>query len=93
MYGLLVRVAGFIISGLIWRLLSSIGFTLVTAGFINGVVNDYLNRGLGMLGTLSPDITGILGLLKVDEAISVWINALLFVATYKSLKLIFVRKS
>lgn len=93
MGALLARVGGFIISGLIFRLLTSIGFTLVTAGFINGVVNDYLNRGLSMLGSLSSDITGILGILRVDEQISVWINALLFVSTYKSLKFIFVRKA
>lgn len=92
MQAILIRVAGFIVSGLIFRLLASIGFTLITAGFINGVVNDYIHRGLSVLGGLSSDITGILGIVKADEQLSVWINALLFIATYKSLKLIFVRK-
>lgn len=92
MQAILIRVAGFIVSGLIFRLLASIGFTLITAGFINGVVNDYLNRGLSVLGGLSSDITGILGIVRADEQLSVWINALLFITTYKSLKFIFVRK-
>ena len=92
MQAILIRVAGFIVSGLIFRLLASIGVTLITAGFINGVVNDYIHRGLSVLGGLSSDITGILGIVKADEQLSVWINALLFIATYKSLKLIFVRK-
>ena len=89
---LLARLAAFVVSGLIFRLLASIGFTLVTAGFINSVVNDYINRALNTLGSLPSDVIGILGILRVDEMISLWINALLFVATYKSLKLIFVRK-
>lgn len=92
MPAILAVIAGYIVSGLVWRLLASIGFTLVTAGFINGVVNDYIHRGLSVLGGLSEDVTGILGIVKADEQLSVWINALLFIATYKSLKLIFVRK-
>ena len=93
MPAILAAIAGYIVSGLVWRLLASIGFTLVTASFINGVVNDYIYRGLSVLGGLSSDITGILGILKADEQISIWINALLFISTYKSLKLIFVRKA
>lgn len=92
MPAILAVIAGYIVSGLVWRLLASIGFTLVTASFINGVVNDYIYRGLSVLGGLSSDITGILGIVKADEQLSIWINALLFITTYKSLKLIFVRK-
>lgn len=93
MAGLLIKVFAFIISGLIWRLVASVGFTIFTIGFVNTIVNDYINRALqGFQTSMPPMIVGLLGLAKIDLCISIWINALIFVSTYKSLKFIFVRK-
>ena len=93
MQAILVAVAGYIVSGLVWRLLASIGFSIITIGFINTVVNDYINRALdGFNTSMPPTILNLLGVAKVDVVISIWINALIFVSTYKSLKFIFVRK-
>lgn len=93
MQAILIAVGGYIVSGLVWRLLASIGFSIITIGFINTVVNDYINRALDGFNTLMPPtILNLLGVAKVDVVISIWINALIFVSTYKSLKIIFVRK-
>ncbi|MGP4971997.1 DUF2523 family protein [Psychrobacter aquimaris] len=83
---------GFIISGLVWRLLASIGFGLITAAFVLVVINDYLNRSLALMGQgLHPTAAALLGIVGADECISVMIGSISFVAVYKSLKLVFVR--
>lgn len=92
MPAMLVAVIGFVVSGLVWRVLASIGFGLVTAAFVNDVVNDYMNRALTLMsGSIPADVAALLGIVGADDCISVIIGGLSFVATYKSLKLIFVR--
>lgn len=92
MPAMLVGVLGFIVSGLVWRILASIGFGLATAAFINHIINDYLNRALVLMnGSMSADVAALLGIVGADDCISVIIGGLVFIATYKSLKLIFVR--
>ena len=54
MQAILIAVAGYIVSGLVWRLLASIGFSIITIGFINTVVNDYINRALDGFNTSMP---------------------------------------
>lgn len=94
MHALLAAVAGFVISGLIFRLLASIGFALGTAYFINKVIDDYLVRSINNMGTALPsDVSAFLNLIGADEALSVMIGAVSFVASYKALKLLFIRKS
>lgn len=92
MPAMLIAVIGFVISGLVWRILASIGFGLATAAFVNSVINDYMNRALTLMnGSLSADIAALLGIVGADDCISVMMGGLSFVAVYKSLKLIFVR--
>ena len=92
MPAMLIAVLGFVISGLVWRVLASIGFGLVTAAFINHVINDYLNRSLNLMNSsLPPDAAALLGIVGADDCISVMIGGIVFVATYKSLKIVFVR--
>ncbi|AXH73446.1 MAG: DUF2523 domain-containing protein [Inoviridae sp.] len=92
MPAMIIAVLGFVISGLVWRVLASIGFGLATAAFVNNVINDYMNRALALMqGSLSADIAALLGLVGADDCISVMMGGLSFVAVYKSLKLIFVR--
>lgn len=89
----LVAVIGFIVSGLVWRILASIGFGLMTAQFINKIVDDYLTRSITQMNTaLHPDVSAYLNIARVDDALSIMLGSLVFVGTYKSLKLIFVRK-
>lgn len=90
----LVAVLGFIVSGLVWRLLASIGFGLMTANFINKIIDDYLVRSITQMNTaLHPDVSAYLNIARVDDCISIMLGSLVFVSTYKSLKLIFVRKA
>lgn len=45
------------------------------------------------MGTaLTPEVSAFLNLIGADDALSVMIGGVAFVATWKSLKLIFVRK-
>lgn len=89
---LLVSVMGFVVSGLVWRILASIGFGIATAAFINVVINDYINKALQLMsGSVSADVAALLGIVGADDCLSVMIGGLVFVATYKSLKIIFVR--
>ena len=82
-----------VVSGLVWRVLASIGFGLATASFINHVIDAYLVRSITQMNTsLHPDVSAYLNIARVDDCISVMIGSLVFVGTYKSLKLIFVRK-
>lgn len=92
MPAMLLAVIGFVVSGLVWRLLASIGFGLATAAFVNNVINDYVNRALTLMnGSVSADVAALLGIVGADDCLSVIMGGLSFVAVYKSLKLIFVR--
>lgn len=92
MPAMLLAVIGFVVSGLVWRLLASIGFGLATAAFVNNVIDDYVNRALNLMnGSISADVAALLGIVGADDCLSVIMGGLSFVAVYKSLKLIFVR--
>ena len=92
MPAMLLAVIGFVVSGLVWRLLASIGFGLATAAFVNNVIDDYVNRALNLMnGSMSADVASLLGIVGADDCLSVIMGGLSFVAVYKSLKLIFVR--
>lgn len=92
MPAVLIALLGAIVSGLVFRVLASIGFAMVTAAFINQVIADYLNRSIQQMGTaLSPQVSAYLNIARVDDCISIMIGALMFVATYKSMKFIFIR--
>jgi len=92
MPAMLLAVIGFVVSGLVWRLLASIGFGLATAAFVNNVIDDYVNRALNLMnGSMSADVAALLGIVGADDCLSVIMGGLSFVAVYKSLKLIFVR--
>lgn len=93
MPAMLIAVIGFVLSGLVFRVLASIGFGLGTAYVINKIIDDYLVRSINMMGTgLPADVSAFLNLVGADDALSVMIGGVAFVATWKSLKLILVRK-
>lgn len=92
MPAILVAVLGAVVSGLLWRILASIGFGLATAAFVNDITNDYINRALNLMqGSMSADVAALLGIVGADDCLSVIMGGLSFIAVYKSLKLIFVR--
>ena len=90
----LISIISFIVSGLIFRLLASIGFGLGTAYFVHQVINDYIARSVNMMDTaLPPETSAFLNIIKADQAISIMLGGLSFVAVYKSLKLVLIRQS
>ncbi|WP_066801455.1 DUF2523 family protein [Moraxella oblonga] len=89
----LISVLGIVAGGLVWRILASIGFGLATANYINKIIDGYLVRSITQMNTaLHPDVSAYLNIARVDDCISIMLGSLVFVSTYKSLKLIFVRK-
>lgn len=70
MWGIIYKLIIFIISGVIFRLLASIGFGLATQAFVGGVVDDYLQKGMkSMNALLSPQIAAYMHLARVDSCI------------------------
>lgn len=89
---LLVGLVGFVISGLVWRLLASVGLGIITASFVNNVTTDYLNKSLSLMNSaISPDVAALLGMVGADDCLSVICGGITFISVYKSLKIIFVR--
>lgn len=71
MPAMLLAVIGFVVSGLVWRLLASIGFGLATAAFVNNVIDDYVNRALNLMnGSMSADVAALLGIVGADDCLS-----------------------
>lgn len=88
----IIAIISFVLSGLVFRVLASIGFSLATAYFVNQIIDDYLVKSINsMSSALRPDVSALLNLIGADEAISIMIGGLSFVAMYKSLKFVFVR--
>ncbi len=88
----IIAIISFVLSGLVFRVLASIGFSLATAYFVNQIIDDYLVKSINsMSSALRPDVSAFLNLIGADEAISIMIGGLSFVAMYKSLKFVFVR--
>ena len=57
-----------VVSGLVWRVLASIGFGLATASFINHVIDAYLVRSITQMNTaLHPDVSAYLNIARVDN--------------------------
>lgn len=89
---LLALISSYIVSGLIFRLLGSIGFGLATATFVQQVASSYLVKSVNQMNTaLDADIAAYLNLLRADDCLSIMFGTISFVATYKSLKIIFIR--
>lgn len=77
----LIAIISFVVSGLIFRLLASIGFSLATAYFVNQIIDDYLVKSINsMSSALRPDVSAFLNIIGADDAISVMIGGLSFVA-------------
>lgn len=88
----LIGLFGYISSDLIIRLLSSIGVSLGVGLFIRSAMNDYINRALSELNGASHTLLSFAGLLRLDDCLSIMIGGIVFVATWKSMKLSFFRK-
>lgn len=73
-------------SSLVARLLLGAGLAFVSYTFINDLVSQAQNAIGGLLNNIPSDIVGILGILKIPQAISVVMSALGIAAFIKSAK-------
>lgn len=83
---LAVWFAGYFVSSLIAKLLLGAGLAFVSYTFINDLVAEAQTRMLGLYGNLPSDIIGVLGLLKIPQALSVVMSAIGISAFIKSAK-------
>lgn len=87
MPALLITILTAFASSLIARLLLGAGLAFISYTFINGLVADAQNAMLGLYGNIPSDIAGVLGLLKIPQALSVIMSALGIAAFIKSSKM------
>lgn len=93
MPAVLIAVLGYVVSGLVFRVLASISVSLFAAAYIRAKVNEYLdNAYVAANSAIPPDVSALLNLARADEVLSIITGAIMFAAFMKSLKLIFVRK-
>lgn len=78
--------AGYIVSSLIAKLLLGAGLAFVSYTFINDLVAEAQNIMMGLYGNLPSDIIGVLGILKIPQALSVVMSAIGIAAFIRSAK-------
>lgn len=74
-------------SSLVARLLLGAGLAFLSYTFINDLVAEAQNAMLGLYSNIPADIMGILGILKIPQALSVIMSAIGIAAFIKSSKL------
>lgn len=92
MPAILITILTAFASSLVARLLLGAGLAFVSYTFINDLVIQAQNAVGGLLNNLPADILGILGILKIPQAISVVMSAIGIAAFIKSAK-VFLGKS
>ena len=85
----------FIASDVVFRVLASLGLWVGVSSFISSIIDGYINKLLATFraGSIMGDILAFANIAKLDDCLSICIGALLFVASYKSAKVIISRKS
>lgn len=87
MPAILVTILAAFASSLVAKLLLGAGLAFVSYTFINDMVSAAQAEMLGLYGNLPSNIIGVLGLLKIPQALSVLMSAIGTAAFIKSSKL------
>lgn len=87
MPAILVTILAAFASSLVAKLLLGAGLAFVSYTFINDMVSAAQSEMLGLYGNLPSNIIGVLGLLKIPQALSVLMSAIGTAAFIKSSKL------
>lgn len=74
-------------SSLVAKLMLGAGLAFISYTFINGLVMQAQNAMLGLYNNVPADIVGIMGILKIPQALSVIMSAIGTAAFIKSSKL------
>lgn len=84
---LLILILSSFASSLVAKLLLGAGLAFVSYTFINDLVLQAQNSMLGLYSNIPSDIMGILGILKIPQALSIIMSALATAAFIKSSKI------
>lgn len=84
---LLITILAAFASSLVAKLLLGAGLAFVSYTFINDLVMQAQNAMLGLYNNVPADIMGIMGILKIPQALSVIMSAIRTAAFIKSSKL------
>lgn len=84
---LLITILAAFASSLVAKLLLGAGLAFVSYTFINDLVMQAQNAMLGLYNNVPADIMGIMGILKIPQALSVIMSAIATAAFIKSSKL------
>lgn len=87
MQGILVKVLIWFASSLVAKLLLGAGLAFVSYTFINDVVAQAQSQMVGLMNNIPADIVGVLGILKIPQALSVVMSAIGMAAFIKSSKI------
>lgn len=87
MPAILVTILAAFASSLVAKLLLGAGLAFVSYTFINDMVSAAQAEMMGLYGNLPANIIGVLGLLKIPQALSVLMSAIATAAFIKSSKL------
>lgn len=87
MPAILVTILAAFASSLVAKLLLGAGLAFVSYTFINDMVSAAQSEMMGLYGNLPSNIIGVLGLLKIPQALSVLMSAIGTAAFIKSSKL------
>lgn len=86
MPAILITILTALVSSLIAKLLLGAGLAFVTYGFINDMVLSAQSEMMGLYGNLPSNIIGVLGILKIPQALSVIMSAIGTAAFIKTSK-------
>ena len=84
---LLIWILASFASSLVAKLLLGAGLAFISYTFINDLVMQAQNAMLGLYNNVPADIVGIMGILKIPQALSVIMSAIGTAAFIKSSKL------
>lgn len=84
---LLITILAAFASSLVAKLLLGAGLAFISYTFINDLVMQAQNVMLGLYNNVPADIMGIMGILKIPQALSVIMSAIGTAAFIKSSKL------
>ena len=80
--GMLLRA----IPGFVVQVLVSLGLSLVTYAGMDIAIDQFKGNALSALGGLPPEVLGMLGYMKVGQAINIVFSAMLARMTYNGMK-------
>lgn len=77
LFPLIARFLALVVSGLVFRALSSLGFAYITYTGLSSVVDTIKSYTIGLFSAVPADVVQILGLAKIDVAFNIMISAVI----------------